>query len=198
VEDVNKHKRWIIVGLGNPGLEYSKTRHNLGKMVVQHLGHELNWPFKKDLNTSNEIARGVVNGVNVQLIIPMKFMNESGRAIRLFLGYYRLSAEELIVVLDDAALPFGTLRLREFGSAGGHNGLKSIEEHVGTQRYVRLRMGIGQPKTGQDLADYVLERFSADEEAQLPEFLDKGTKALKHTIEHSVDLAMNLVNTKDC
>jgi PTH1 family peptidyl-tRNA hydrolase len=196
-DDVSRHKHWVIVGLGNPGLSYSQTRHNLGYKVVNEWGKELSWPFKKDPRTSTETARGNVKGASIHLVLPTTYMNESGRAVQRYLSYYRLAVEDLIVVIDDVALPFGAVRLRTEGSSGGHNGLKSIEEHIGSQRFARLRMGVGQPREGQDLADYVLERFTQEESSQLDQVIQKGVKALVYLTEHTVEHAMNLVNTKD-
>lgn len=196
-EEASRHKHWVIVGLGNPGITYSQTRHNLGHMVVRSFGNEMSWPFKKEPKTNTEFARGTLKGANIHLVLPTTYMNDSGRAVQKYLSYYRLTAEDLIVVIDDAALPYGNLRIRLEGSSGGHNGLKSIEEHIGTQQYIRLRMGVGQPSAGQDLADYVLERFTQDESALLDQVIQKGVKALRYLAEHTVELTMNLVNTKD-
>lgn len=196
-EGNSKHKHLVIVGLGNPGLSYANTRHNLGKLVVSAFAVSMNLSFKKDSRNSIEDAKGLFNGVNVHLVLPTTYMNESGSAVRKYLNYYRLQVESLIVVNDDVALPFGSLRIREGGSSGGHNGLKSIEEHLGTQAYLRLRMGVGQPFPGQDLADYVLGHFTQEESVQLPKFLERGVEALQHLANHTVDLAMNLVNTKN-
>lgn len=195
--DGSKHKHWVIVGLGNPGIDYSNTRHNLGNKVVKEMGNELSWPFKKDLKLSAEVAKGSLNNAYLHLVLPTTYMNESGRAVQRYLNYYRLAANDLIAVMDDAALPFGSFRIRTEGTSGGHNGLKSIEEHIGSQRFLRLKIGVGQPQPGQDLADYVLGRFNKDESEQLDQVLQKGVKALKCLTEHTVDLAMNLVNTKD-
>ncbi|MFA6915273.1 MAG: aminoacyl-tRNA hydrolase [Parachlamydiales bacterium] len=196
-EEVSKHKHRVIVGLGNPGLSYANTRHNLGKLIVLALASHLNWTLKKDPRNNVEDAKGILDGVNVHLVLPTLYMNESGSAIRKYLSYYRLSVDDLIVVNDDVALPFGSLRIREGGSSGGHNGLKSIEEHLGTQKYLRLRVGVGQPFEGQDLADYVLGKFTQDEASQLPKVLEKGTEALQQLTKHTVELAMNLVNIKN-
>lgn len=195
--EVSKHKHRVIVGLGNPGLSYANTRHNLGKLIVEALASKRNWNFKKDPRNNVEEAKGTFDEVNVQLILPTIYMNESGSAIRKYISYYRLPVDDLIVVNDDVALPFGALRIREGGSSGGHNGLKSIEEHLGTQKYLRLRVGVGQPLEGQDMADYVLGRFTQDEAGQLPKVLEKGIEALEQLLSHTVDLAMNLVNTKN-
>lgn len=195
--DVGTKKRWIIVGLGNPGLDYSGTRHNMGNLVVRMLASRLGWGWKSDTSNCVTSSRGIINSANIYLALPTTYMNESGRAVRRYLNYYRATADELVVVTDDVALPFGELRLRENGSSGGHNGLKSIEENLGTQRFMRLRIGVGKPCTGQDLADYVLERFNAEQADQLQDTMDKGAAALLHLIHHSVEHAMNQVNAKD-
>ncbi len=195
--DASMHKHWVIVGLGNPGLAYANTRHNLGNEVVRTLGSVLSWPFKKDMQLNAEIAKGTWNGSQMHLVLPLSYMNESGRVVQRYLSYYRLTADDLVTVTDDVALPFGALRVRPDGSSGGHNGLKSIEEHLSSQRFVRLRVGVGQPRPGEELSDFVLNRFTSEESAQLPIVLEKGIKALRCITEHTVEIAMNLVNTKD-
>lgn len=196
IGEAGKHKHRIVVGLGNPGTEYDRTRHNMGRNIVQQFAKECGWMFKRDSKLSAEAARGIFEEVDIHLVLATTYMNETGRAIRRYLDYFRLGIDELIVVADDVALPFGTLRLRMQGSSGGHNGLKSIEENIGSQNYVRLRIGVGQPSLGEDLADYVLERFTVEEASQLPQVLEKSVQAVKYTIVHSIEHAMNLLNIK--
>jgi PTH1 family peptidyl-tRNA hydrolase len=137
------------------------------------------------------------NDVTFHFILPTSYMNESGRVVQRYLSFFRLTPADLTVVADDIALPFGSLRLRSGGSSGGHNGLKNIEAHLGSQQYIRLRIGVGSPNPSQELADYVLQRFSPPELEQLPEVLLKGVAALEVVLAQNVEAAMNLVNSKD-
>ena len=137
----------IFVGLGNPGSEYEKTRHNLGYLVVLALAKRMGVVFKDDKRLQAYVAKGIVDGVIVHLLLPTTYMNKSGLAVQRYLDFFKLSIARTIIVIDDIAFPFGELKLKMMGSAGGHNGLKSIEEHLGTADYARLRMGIGHPGT---------------------------------------------------
>src|SRR5262245_36519769 len=123
----------VVVGLGNPGERYARTRHNMGYMVVQALAEAFGWTFKEERQLKVCVAKGKVDQMTVHLILPMTFMNESGWAVRRYLDLYKLAPRNLRVVCDDIALPFGTLRVRSKGSAGGHNGLKSLETHLATR-----------------------------------------------------------------
>lgn len=175
-------KQRVIVGLGNPGKQYALTRHNLGYLVVQALAITQKWDFKEDKQSHAYFVRGQIQGVPIHLILPKTFMNESGQAVRRYLDFFKLKPENLVVVSDDIALPFGDLRLRMTGSAGGHNGLKSIQTHLGTQDYVRLRMGIGPKPVEMSLADYVLANFSKEELGVLESFIAKGVDVLMREI----------------
>lgn len=184
---------FVIVGLGNPGREYSLTRHNLGYLTVQGLAEQYGWPFKEERRLKTLVAKGRVDEVQMHLLLPLTYMNESGLAIRSYLDFYKLSRENLIVVSDDTALPFGKLRLRAEGSAGGHNGLKSVEAHLGTKNYARLRMGIGESDRA-DLADYVLDRFTREEAEHLLPFIEQGVEILKSLPKTSFSELMTRVN----
>jgi PTH1 family peptidyl-tRNA hydrolase len=185
-----------IIGLGNPGKQYVHTRHNLGYMVVEKLAKEFNLIFKADKHLNSFIAKGKSDGRDVDLLLPQTFMNESGWAVRRYLDYYKIATDQLIVVCDDTALPFGQLRLRSQGSSGGHNGLKSIMMHLGTDEFIRLRMGVGSNGVGQPLAEYVLSDFNSEETAVLDEFITRGTIALKQLMTEPLTQVMNRVNTK--
>lgn len=142
-------------------------------------------------------GRSNLFGQDLHLIRPMTYMNESGHAIRSYMDYYKLSPQDVAVVVDDADLPFGELRLRSQGSAGGHNGLKSVENHLGTQNYTRLKLGIGRDKEyGVSLRDYVLDPFSKQEAETLPEFLSRGIQALELLMKEPVSNVMNKVNIR--
>ncbi|HRD55781.1 MAG TPA: aminoacyl-tRNA hydrolase [Parachlamydiaceae bacterium] len=164
----------LIAGLGNPGKKYEFTRHNLGWLVVQELAAMHGLSFKDESAFNAKVAIGQVFGRKIHLLLPTTYMNESGRAIKRYLDFYKLSAEELLVVSDDVAIAFGEMRFRLFGSAGGHNGLKSIEAHLGSAHYARLRMGVGADFENKTLADHVLEVFSDEELKQLAAFVQKG------------------------
>ena len=168
----------LIVGLGNPGKQYEKTRHNLGFVIVRAFAEENQWTFKKEKEFKGELALGNDNRGRFALFLPTTFMNCSGQALRKVFDFYKVELKNLLVVADDIYLPFGTVRFREKGSAGGHNGLKDVEENLKTQQYPRLRIGIGDRIHG-DLEDYVLGRFSEDEQSQLPAVIEKSIALIK-------------------
>jgi len=173
-------KQWVVVGLGNPGKEYELTRHNMGYLVVQAFADELKWNFKTEDAFCAKRAKGGIEGVTTHLLLPLTYMNLSGHAVKAYLDFYKLTPEQLIVVTDDVALPFGEMRKRDFGGTGGHNGLKSIQASLQTQNYVRLRLGIGCDKAvGQTLADYVLQTFNSEEREKLPLIIQQGVLEVK-------------------
>lgn len=169
----------LLVGLGNPGDKYVLTRHNLGFLVIYALADLWNLKLKEDRRFSAHIARMDIKGHEVHLLAPLTYMNESGWAVSRYMGYFKLNPSQLVVISDDVALPFGTLRFRTQGSSGGHNGLKSVAALLGTESYARLRMGIGSPKYGESLADYVLSDFTAEERKMLPDFVKAGIDVLQ-------------------
>lgn len=183
----------LIIGLGNPGSKYEMTRHNLGYLVVQAFAKSRGWLFKKDLRFNALVAKGIVGEKNIHMILPLTYMNLSGESVRRYVDYYKIALDGLVVVSDDLALDFGKLRLKKSGSAGGHNGLKSVELHLGTTHYMRLRMGIGHP--GENVVDYVLENFSSDEQKELQVFIERGKEVLEQLLRKNVSLVMNEVNT---
>src|SRR5258708_5742010 len=135
--------QYLIVGLGNPGREYALTRHNMGYLIVQAFAKAQEWNFKEEMYFEAHVAKGTIEGIKVQLLLPTTYMNLSGRSVQRYVEFYKIPVEGLIVVVDDVALDFGQLRLRTMGSPGGHNGLKSIQYALGTHHYKRLRIGIG-------------------------------------------------------
>ncbi|MCB1111940.1 MAG: aminoacyl-tRNA hydrolase [Chlamydiales bacterium] len=193
---VESDKEFLIVGLGNPGKEYENTRHNLGDIVVRAFASQRGWTFKDEKRFQGLVARGQIGDVKVHLLLPTTYMNESGRSVRKYINFYRFRTGQVIVATDDVDLPYGQLRLRESGSAGGHNGLKSIQQHLGTQHYTRLRLGVGQKNEGQEMTSHVLGRFSAEEKQQLPEILQQGTEVLLRLLKEEVPRVMNDVNRK--
>jgi peptidyl-tRNA hydrolase, PTH1 family len=189
-------KRFVIVGLGNPGREYALTRHNIGFLIIQAFAAEQQWNFKGEKRFQAGVSVGKFDQFTIDLLLPLTYMNLSGQAVKPYLDFYKLSPDRLIVVADDVALPFGQLRVRKSGSPGGHNGLKSIAAHLQTDHYLRLRVGIGLEQRDGGLADYVLDRFSSEEQKQLPKVIQEGVEALKQIIIKGATAAMNEINRK--
>ena len=187
---------YIIAGLGNPGSKYEKTRHNMGFRVIDLLAEK----YHIDMNMKKHKAvcgTGVIEGMKVMLLKPQTFMNLSGESIREAVDFYKIDPEtELIVIYDDISLAPGNLRIRKKGSAGGHNGMKNIILHLGTQVFSRIRVGVGEKPAGWDLADYVLGHFSGEELAIMKESLEKVCGAVELMLEGDVDAAMNQYNKK--
>jgi PTH1 family peptidyl-tRNA hydrolase len=186
----------LIVGLGNPGSEYKQTRHNVGFLVLDALAESLGWEFRQEKKFFGNFAKGPCEGGTLFLLQPMTYMNESGRAVRKMIDYYKISQEEVFVVCDDVVLALGELRLRTHGSAGGHNGLKSIQAHLGTQHYPRLRIGVGDREHG-SLSGHVLGRFSSEEKQALPDLIKRGKETLSQWAKgERLELLMNVINRK--
>lgn len=192
----NVKKNLIIAGLGNPGLRYRNTLHNVGYKVLEKLAHKYQWSWKFESRFQSEIAKGTCRGCVFHCLRPETFMNLSGEAVKAYLEYFDLDTESLIAVADDADLKFGDVRLKALGGSGGHNGLKSIEKELLTNAFKRVRMGIGRPKIlSMDLADYVLlhqEPFVWD---QLEASLDKAVMLLERLAEEPFENVMKDANT---
>lgn len=185
---------WLIVGLGNPGEKYARTRHNIGfdSLDVLARRHGLEFRGKR---ANSLIAEGNVAGQRVALVKPQTYMNLSGQAVSALRGWYKIDpARELLVVYDDLDLPFGKLRFRERGSAGTHNGMRSIVGQLGGGDFPRLRVGIDQPPGRMDAAAYVLSRFSKEQEAELPKLLDTAADAVELVLREGLATAMNRYN----
>lgn len=189
-------RKIVFVGLGNPGKKYANTRHNYGFKVVEALAGTLGLVLHENKHYHAMTAKGRVQETEVHLLLPLTFMNASGQAVRQYLDYYKLMPRQIVVVCDDTALEFGQLRLRPQGSSGGHNGLRSVALHLGTERFARLRMGIGSKSGSQPLADYVLSDFSAEEKTLLDEYIKEGADALQSLITETIARVMGRVNTK--
>ncbi len=188
--------RYLIVGLGNPGEEYAGTRHNVGFMVVKALArkHGLTFDGKE---AKARIARGTVRGREVLLARPFTYMNLSGGAVGELVRRYDLPLERVLIVCDDLDLPLGTLRLRPGGGDGGHRGLRSIQEVLGTKAFPRLRVGIGRPPEGMEAADYVLSPFDEAERRLLEaEVLPRAVEAVELWLTEGIERAMNRVNRR--
>jgi len=185
----------LIAGLGNPGPKYAANRHNVGFRCVERLGIALGLPFDKDQKQAR-VALGDFDGRRVVLAKPQTFMNESGRAVAALTRFYKVPLECLLVVYDDLDLPLGSVRLRPEGGSGGHKGMRSIIEHLGTQDFPRLRIGIGRPPGRMDPAAYVLQDFSADERPLLEETLERAVAAVETWLRQGVEVAMDRYNRR--
>jgi len=196
----------LIVGLGNPGKQYVGTRHNIGFEAVDMLARRLGWiskpgEFEKSAraNFDGLAMDGSVLGLGEKLMLlkPMTYMNLSGKAVQGAMAFYRVPLNDVMVVLDDRALPCGKLRIRPGGSSGGHNGLKDIERALGTDQYPRLRIGIDAPPQFVPGKDYVLQPFSAEQRKAIEPALEKSAQALMTWMEKSVVAAMNAFNARE-
>jgi peptidyl-tRNA hydrolase, PTH1 family len=181
----------LVVGLGNPGSRYAGTRHNVGFMVLEAWAGESKAQWKK-MRFAEAEATQTPEGV--WLIKPLSYMNVSGEPVRAALDWFKIKPEQLLVVMDDVSLKLGQLRLRAKGSAGGHNGLKSIGQHLGTVEYARLKCGVGAAPDQIELADHVLGHFVPDEKKILKEMIERAVEGLKMCEHQGVSAAMNEVN----
>jgi PTH1 family peptidyl-tRNA hydrolase len=186
----------MIVGLGNPGKKYEQTKHNIGFAVVDQLAKEQQVTFKKNPFEA-EVADFFVNGEKILLVKPQTFMNESGRAVGPLMTYYGIYPEELLVVYDDLDLQIGKIRLRQKGSAGGHNGIKSIIAHLNSQVFNRIKVGIGRPKGNQTVVQHVLNPFDKEDSKLIQEAIDQAVEAATEWIQTDEFVsAMNHFNKK--
>jgi len=183
----------VIVGLGNPGTKYAGTRHNIGFDTVTALADKYSIKLK-DKKFNGLIGEGFIEGEKVMLVQPQTYMNLSGECVGMIAGFYKLDAEDIIVICDDINLDTGRLRIRAKGSAGGHNGLKNIIAHLGTEAFPRIRIGVGEKTEGWDLADYVLARFSGEDEATMRKAIKNAVGAIETWISYDIGKAMNLYN----
>jgi PTH1 family peptidyl-tRNA hydrolase len=186
----------LIVGLGNPGRRYRGTRHNVGWEVLARLADRAGIRVSEDEGFA-EVGRGTIGTQRVLLARPATYMNVSGEAVRDLRRRHRLRAEDILIIVDDIDLPLGRLRLRAGGSAGGHNGLRSIIESLGTTEFPRLRVGIGRPPAGVDPAEFVLTRFTDGEAAAVHESIERAVEAVEMAVTAGVAAAMNRFNAKD-
>lgn len=187
---------YIIAGLGNPTKEYENTRHNAGFQVIDKIADKYNISVNMKKHRAY-VGQGFIEGVKVMLVKPQTYMNLSGESIRSILDFYKVNAEqELIVIYDDISLDVGQLRIRIKGSAGGHNGIKSIISHIGGQVFPRIKVGVGEKPAGYDLADYVLGRFSQAEQELMEQGYEKAVSAAGLIVTGRVQEAMNEFNRK--
>ena len=183
----------LIVGLGNPGKQYEKTRHNVGFAVIDELAKK--WSISLDQAKHKGIyGMGNVNGEKVILLKPLTYMNLSGESIIAVMNFFKVEVEDFVVLYDDLDLPPGKIRLRQKGSAGGHNGIKSTIAHLGTQNFNRIRIGIGRPGVPMDIADYVLGRFMDNEMPDISRAIEKSADACESWLTTSFLQVMNEYN----
>ena len=185
---------FLIAGLGNPGRQYEKTRHNMGFDVIDEIIDRCRIP-QGGIAHKAMYGKGMIAGEKVMLAKPLTYMNLSGESIREFVNYYKIDPEtELIVIYDDIDLEPGQIRIRKKGSAGGHNGIKSIIGQLGTQNFYRIKVGVGEKPKGWDLADYVLGHFSSQERELVDEAVKKAADAVETILQSGIDAAMNQYN----
>ena len=183
----------IIAGLGHPGKEYENTRHNAGFMVMDALAEKIGADISEKKHKAL-CGKGVIGGEKVILMKPQTYMNSSGESIRAAADYYKVDPEDILIVYDDISLAPGQLRIRAKGSAGGHNGIKSIIAHLGTQEFPRVKVGVGEKPSRMDLADYVLGHFSAPEAKVMEEASERAADAIRTILTDGADAAMNRFN----
>lgn len=186
---------YIIVGLGNPGKQYEHTRHNVGFEVIDILADQIGICIEEKKHKAL-CGRGILEGQKVVLVKPQTFMNLSGESVRAIFDFYKVESKDIIIVYDDVSLEPGQLRIRGKGSAGGHNGIKNIIAHLGTQEFPRVKVGVGEKPKGMDLADYVLSRFSKEEQDTMEEAFHEAANAVTMMVKQDIDSAMNHFNMK--
>lgn len=191
--DASPETNWLIVGLGNPGARYEKTRHNLGFMLIDRLAREFQTQVKRE-ECRALIGRAEIENCTVEFVKPQTFMNLSGESISCLLKKDTRSVSKLIVISDDLALPIGTIRLRAKGSAGGHNGLKSMIQCLRTEEFIRLRIGIQPEHPLRDTKDFVLENFSKTDLEKIEKVLEHSATAIRAVISDGVEKAMAVFN----
>ena len=182
---------FLIVGLGNPGKEYENTRHNIGFEVIDYIANKYNIELNR-VKFKGVYGEGFIENKKVILLKPTTYMNLSGESIREVINFYKLTEEDIIVLYDDVSLEVGRLRIREKGSAGGHNGIKSIIANLSTDVFPRIKIGVGQPKG--DLVSHVLGKFSKDEQEVLKESMEASANAVEIIIKENAKEAMNKLN----
>ena len=184
----------LIVGLGNPGADYAKTRHNAGFLLVEKLASRWRADWANERKFQARVARADCGGRKVLLCEPQTFMNLSGEAVGALVEFYRLPVTQLLVAVDDADLPFGEIRLRASGSSGGHHGLESIEQHLASREFARLRIGIGRKDGERTITGYVLGKFDSGESEWLKKVLERATDQVETWLADGIQKAMSQFN----
>ena len=186
---------FIIAGLGNPTLQYEGTRHNVGFDVIDMLADRYNISVDGRKGRAL-IGKGMIGGQKVLLVKPQTYMNLSGESVRALMDYYKLTTDEIVIIYDDISMPVGQVRIRPKGSAGGHNGIKSIIAHLGTQEFPRIKIGVGAKPENGDLVKHVLGRFSKEDDAKIRDVFALAEEGLLAILQEDVKTAMNAVNGK--
>ncbi len=187
----------LIVGLGNPEPRYDQTRHNIGFDAVDSLAKAWSLSWKENKRFQGLIAEGISQyGNKIRLLKPLTYMNRSGQAVRAVIDWYKIAPGSVLVIYDDMDLPVGRLRIRRSGSAGGHNGMKSIISHLGSQDFPRLRIGIGKSDRKKQTIGHVLGKFAPEEKKVIQEILDISVNAVEKSLKEGVEKAMNIYNSK--
>ncbi len=184
----------LIVGLGNPGAEYAKTRHNAGFILVERLAEQWKSNWASERKFVSRIAKAERNGGKVLLCEPQTFMNLSGEAVGALVKYYQLPLGKILIVVDDADLPLGEIRLRPGGGSGGHHGLESVTQHLGSREYARLRIGIGRKDEARQITGHVLGKFAAEESALLEKVLERAAGQMECWLSAGLQKAMSQFN----
>ena len=185
----------LIVGLGNPGAEYARTRHNAGFLVVEEVAARASAHWNLETKFDARVAKADRDGRRILFAEPQTFMNASGEAVGALVSFYRVTPSRLLVIADDADLPLGEIRLRAKGSSGGHHGLESIEQHVGSREFARLKVGIGRTKDGRrEITNYVLGKFSSEEKLLLEKVLQRASDQAECWVADGIEKAMNRFN----
>ncbi len=188
----------MVVGLGNPGLQYKFSRHNIGFRIIDNLAREIETEFKKVKSYDSLVSRGKLMNHKLILVKPQTYMNLSGKSASKIVSYYRISFQDLLIVYDDLNLELGQIRIRKRGSAGGHKGVESIIQYLNSEDIPRLRIGIGKPSINSnfDYASYVLSNFNDNEKDKISEVIQLSTEAIKTVIEDGLEKAMRKYNRK--
>lgn len=186
----------IIIGLGNPGKEYAATRHNMGFMAIDRIAQKAGIDVI-DLKHKGLCGRGIIGGEKVMLVKPQTYMNNSGECVREIMDYYKTDPSDIIVIYDDIDLNPGQLRIRKSGSAGSHNGMKSVIRYMGTTEFPRVRIGVGDKPEGWDLADYVLSHITPEADGEIVKGIAKAADAVGHMLAEGIDDTMNIYNKTD-
>ena len=187
---------YLVVGLGNPGRAYADTRHNIGFRIIEALAEKFKWSFRSANAFHGLLAAGTLGDKKILLLKPETYMNSSGESVKLCLSYYKVPLTQVLVVSDDIYLSLGRIRIKTSGSSGGHNGLKSIESHLSTQVYAKMRVGVSNRESG-DLADYVLSPFQNEEKEKLPSLVEHAVKALEIWLGQGIVAAMEYANREE-
>ncbi len=185
----------IIVTLGNPGGKYSNTRHNAGFIFGDKLAQKLSCTFSPENKFKAEIAKGEYNSQTIWIIKPQTFMNLSGESLRAFINFYKTDISDFLIIYDDISLPIGTIRFKATGSAGGHNGIKSVIQQIGTEKFDRIKIGIGPQPPYMKSEDFVLGQFSKDEREELDKTMDKVLEAVLFYLDNDLYKAQNKYNS---